>query len=71
MYADTEDETFTQLHHVLAWHLVPQVRSTNLGVSISNLLTSPKLSNIPTSYKVPLREVARGVAQERNEKHPA
>ena len=22
-------------------------------------------------YKVPLREVARGVAQERNEKHPA
>ena len=24
-----------------------------------------------TKYKVPLREVARGVAQERNEKHPA
>ena len=30
-----------------------------------------KNHNYTYAYKVPLREVARGVAQERNEKHPA
>ena len=33
--------------------------------------TDEKMTNITIIHKVPLREVARGVAQERNEKHPA
>ena len=48
----------------------PRPREKTRGAEEQEMHMSKK-SSFHTCYKVPLREEARGVAQERNEKHPA